>query len=53
MNGDLSNLAVETLGNVEPQIYPENNLYSEHQHEPIRESGVNVLRKGSTLVQVS
>jgi hypothetical protein len=48
--GDLPDLPMKPFCDVELQIYPENDLYSQHQHEPIGKRSVNILRKDSALV---
>ena len=53
MNCDLSDLPMESLCDVELQIYSENDLYDEHDHQDVREGGVNVLREGSSLMKMS
>ena len=50
MNCDLADLPMESLGNVELQVYPKDDLNGKHDHENVREGGVDVLRKGSPLM---
>src|SRR5450756_88935 len=47
------NLPMETLRDVELEVDAEDYLDSQHQHQPIRESGVDILRECPPLMQVS
>ena len=50
INCDLPNLPMETFCDVKLEVYPENDLDDEHDHQDIREGGVDVLRKGPPLM---
>jgi hypothetical protein len=53
MHGDLPDLSMEALCDVELEVYAEYNLDRKHNHENIGEGGVYVLREGSPFMQMS
>ena len=52
MNCDLSDLPMESLCDMEFQVYSEDDLYDEHDHQDVREGGVDILRKCSSLMKM-
>ena len=49
----LSNLTMEAFRNVELQVDAEDDLNNQHQHQPIREASMGILRECSPLMQMS
>lgn len=53
MNRNLPNFSVESFSDVELEVDTEDNLYNEHQHQPIRKSPMDIRCKDSPSMHVS
>ena len=53
VDSHLADLPVEALRDVEFEVDAKDDLDNQHEHEPICEGGVDVVREGSAFVQVS
>jgi hypothetical protein len=53
VNGNLPDVAMETLGDMEFEINAKDDLHDEHYHQPIGESIVNIGRVHSSFMHMS
>jgi hypothetical protein len=52
-HGHVPNLPMEPLRDVELEVDAEDDLDAQHQHQPIREPGMDILRECLPLMQVT
>ena len=53
VDSHLADLTMEAFRDVEFEVDAKDDLNNQHEHEPVREGGVDVVREGSAFVQVS
>jgi hypothetical protein len=53
VDSNLSDLAMESLCNVELEVDSEHNLYNKHKHQDIRKGSMDAMGKDAPLVKMS